>query len=68
MFNKIERELNGVKWSVSIQHLPERKRPCICVSHGGGEYFKVGEVTDEHLLMVYLSAIFEGAKVIESEE
>lgn len=64
MFNAIERELDGVKWSVSIQHLPDRKRPCICVSHGG-EYFKVGEVTDELLLMVHLSAIFEGAKVVD---
>lgn len=64
MFNKITREHDGRDWSVSIQHFPDKKRPVICVEKEN-RHIKVGEVTNEPLLLEYLAHIFHDAKVVD---
>lgn len=64
MFNGITREHEGREWNISIQHLPDKKRPHIFVNDENC-YIKVGEVTNEPLLMQYLAHIFHDAKVVE---
>ena len=66
-FNKITRNVNGIDYSVSIEHVPDRKRPELCVMVGDGVLYKVGEITDENTLMLTLAAIFHDVKVIEDE-
>lgn len=51
-----------VDCSISIQHLPNRKRPILCVSFGSGEQIKVAEITDEQSLIKAAKVMFADAK------
>lgn len=65
-FNKITREVDGVRYSISVQHIPGLKRPVFCVEAGKSGLVKVGEITNEGALVAVAQAIFHDAK--EAEE
>ena len=57
-FNKIVRNVDGIDYSVSIEHVPDRKRPELCVTIGDEALYKVGEITDENTLKFVMAEIF----------
>ena len=47
-FNKITRNVNGIDYSVSIEHVPDRKRPELRAMIGDGTLYKVGEIKNKN--------------------
>lgn len=58
----IARNINGIYFSICIEHLPNRKKPLLVATVNGMRY-KVAEITDEDTLRIVCSNLF--LKVVE---